>query len=338
MARKRTFWILSPFILIIILTGVGLVWNNLSARSTLPVPSTPDTPESKTQYGGQGVAYGIQETREGGYWRTYQVPANSSFRGFFYLLNQRSAEEYLLTCLVDYRQVPCTFDGQQQLLYRISVEDFGERTLPFETPSLVPGLHDLAVLAFAKPDVHDLSGEYRLSTDFNYLYTPRAVLLAGDEPWQTSSIEYIITGTQPTSKTSPLEGLVVNREEQELEIRAWMTQTVRSGETIEYFAHLGNDTGPSRSLAVMSFLDYKQIPLDGAEQWVAYVSLPTGTRAVLPGRFVAPQKVGVHELVVVMAYDPFHMLEDPFQGSDRDLTQFSEIVEPSIRVAIIVVD
>ncbi|MEJ2558048.1 MAG: hypothetical protein P8186_17865 [Anaerolineae bacterium] len=336
MVQKRTVWILlSSFILIIILASMGLVWNILSARGTPPVSSTP---ESKTQYQGQGVAYGIQETREGKYWHTYRVPEHSSFRGFFYLLNQRPAEEYLLTCLVDYRQVPCTFDGQQQLLYRVSIEDFGERTLPFETPTLAPGLHDLAILAFAKPTVHDLSREYRLSTDFNYLYAPRAVLLAGDEPWQTPSIEYTITGTRPTNKISPLEGLVINREEQELEIRAWITQEVRSGESTEYFVHLGNDTGPSHTRAVMAFLDYKQIPLAGADQWVAYVSLPTGTRAVLPGRFVAPQEVGVHELVVVFAYDPFHMLEEPPLGSDRDLTQFSAIVESSIRVAIIVVE
>jgi hypothetical protein len=129
-------------------------------------PSAPSTPESKTRYAGQGVAIGIQETREGKYWRTYRVPGHSSFRGFFYLLNQQPAEEYLLTCLVDYHQVPCAFNGQQLLLYRMSVEDLGERTLPFATLPLAPGLHDPAVLAFAKPDVHDLSSEYRLSTDF----------------------------------------------------------------------------------------------------------------------------------------------------------------------------
>jgi hypothetical protein len=336
MVQKRTAWILlSSFILIIILASIGLGWNTLSARGTPPASSIP---ESKTQYEGQGVAYGIQETREGKYWRTYRMPEHSSFRGLFYLLNQRPAEDYLLTCLVDYHQVPCTFDGQQLLLYRVSIEGFGERTLPFATPPLAPGLHDLAVLAFAKPDVHDLSSEYRLSTDFSYLYTPRAVLLAGDEPWQPPSVEYTITGTRPTSATSPLEGLVINREEQELEIRAWFTQEVRSGETLEYFVHLGNDTGPSHTRAVMAFLDYKQVPLDGADQWVAYVSLPTGTRAILPGRLVAPREVGVHELVVVFAYDPFHMLEEPPLGSDRDLTRFSDHVESSIRIAIVVVD
>jgi hypothetical protein len=334
MARNRVLWILLAFlfILLIVLLRVGSSQNSrLSQVTPSPTASGP-----KVRYEGEGVAYGIQETRQGKYWRTYQVSGHSSFRGFFWLLNQQPAEEYLITCLVDYQQVPCVFDGQQRLLYRVDMGDFEDQTVPFETPPLVPGFHDVALLAFAKPNVHDLSRQYRFSTDFHYLYAPRLVLLTGDEPWQVPSIEYTITGTEPISRTVPLEGLVVNREKQELEIQAWLTQEVGAGEIIEYFVHMGNDTGPSRTFAVMAFLDYEQIPLDGAEQWVAYVSLPTGTRAVLPGNLVAPQEMGVHEFMVVWAYDPYHMLEEPPQGPERQLTEFADMIESSIRIAIVV--
>lgn len=332
--RKAIVWIpLFLFILIVVSVGIHLGQNLLSTPNTAVATSAP---VSKTQYGGQGMAFGIQETQDGKYWRTYQVPERASFRGFVYLLNQGPTEEYLLSCLVDYRQVSCSFDEQQQLLYRMSLGNSEERTLPFETPALSAGLHDLAVLAFARPDAHDLSPGYRLSTDLAYLFAPRAVLLVGDEPWQAPTTEHVVTGTQPDTTISPLEGLVVNRDEQDLEIRAWMTQTAKSGEAIEYFIHLGNDTGPSQAFAVTAFLDYEQVPLNGAEQWVAYVSLPTGTRATLPGRFVAPQETGVHEFVVVMVYDPYQMLEEPPLAAERRLTRFEDVTEPSIRIAIVV--
>ncbi|PKO21648.1 MAG: hypothetical protein CVU38_13635 [Chloroflexi bacterium HGW-Chloroflexi-1] len=86
----------------------------------------------------------------------------------------------------------------------------------------------------------------------------------------------------------------------------------------------------------MTVLDYTQIPLDGDDQWVAFVALPAGTRASLPARLVAPSEPGMHELMVVWAYDPYQMLEEPFEGSSRHLTEFLDHMESSIRVAITV--
>lgn len=327
-------WVVFLSFLPLFLIGAGCY---TASRDPLPPPVTgpQSTPEAEVSYGGLGVAHGIQSEPGGRFWRTYQISENSSFKGYLSLLNQQPEENYLLTCLVDYRQVPCVFDGHQQLLYEMNMEDFEERLIAFETPRLETGLHDLMLLAFAKPDVHDVSQQYRLSTDLNYLTAPRAVVLVGDEAWKTPKMTITVTGTQPLDY--PLTGIVVNREEQPLEMRAWLTETVQTGELVDFVIHMGNK-GPSHTAAVVAFLDYEQVPLDGANQWVSYVSLPTNTYATLSGQFEAPQEPGVHEFVIVWAHNPFSMLEEPPLGPERNLTQFSTIVEPSIRVAIRVVE
>ena len=319
------------------LLSVLLASCSLQPLALPPLIVSPTGQGPSVEYAGKGVAYGIQEAEGEKFWRVYQTPSGLSFRGRFRLLNQLPAQDYLLTCMLDYRQVPCVFGDQQDILHRISLAESEDRYTSFTIPILTPGFHDFALLAIANPDVHDLDPGYRLNTDFNYLYAARLVLLAGNQPWPTPAIEYAITGTKPVRTTPPLNGLVVNREPPAgAWERAWLTQDAKPEETIEYYVRMGNDSGPSRSYAVFAFLDYTQIPLDGDDQWVAFVALPAGTRASLPARLVAPSEPGVHELMVVWAYDPYQMLEEPFEGSSRHLTEFLDYMESSIRVAITV--
>lgn len=319
-------------LLLTLLAACATRQNPLPQSTPSPIAPTPTFTSE-----GQGVGAGVRETPDGKAWHTYAVPGETPFRGVFQLLNRQPTEEYLLTCVLDYRQVPCTLDERRQLLYRFSMGENEERFIPFETPSLVAGFHDLTLLAISEPDVHDLEPHFRLGTEIGYLHTARAVLLVGDEPYQSPGLEYV-TGRPRPEGTVPLNGIVVNQDENPREFRAWLTQDARPGQSVEYFVHLGNDApaAPTITLAVVVFLDYQQIPLDGEEQWVTYVSLPSGTGADIPARFTAPEEPGVHELMVVIVYDPYRMLEDPPLGPDRHLTEYWSIVESSIRVAIVV--
>jgi len=307
-------------------------------ESSTPQANTVEGKKRDVIYEGEGVAYGIQRDPKGKLWRTYEVSADSPFEGLFFLDNQQPTEEYLLTCLIDYRQLPCDFEGQQQTLFPITVGDFESQRISFKTPRLSPGRHDVALLAFAKPNTHDLSRKYRLSTDFNYLYAPRMVALVGEKPWQKPSMKYVTVGITPTTQTrATLGGLLVNQEAHPQKWRAWLTEEVQPGETVEYYVHMGGSEGSgSNAYAVMAFLDFIQVPLDGKNQWVAYASVPPGTVATLPGRFKAPTEPGVHEFVIVWAFDPYQLLEEPIGGPDRTLTRFSDFIEPSIRVALVV--
>jgi len=284
--------------------------------------------EQSVAFEGQGIAVGIREKLDEMFWRTYEVSANDPFRGYFYLLNQQEAETYLLTCLIDYIQHPCTYNGEKQMRYRIVMGKNEQRDIAFETPELHQGFHDLMILAIAKPDEHDLSEDFRYSTDFNYLYASRAVVLADNTRTQSPTVEYIPGAPQP-DRLSPLNGVVVNQDDTPGVLRAWLYQKTKAGDILEYFIHLGNDAGPSYTYAVMSFLDYQQIPLND-EYETAFVSLPAGTGITLSGYFEAPQDAGIYELMVVIVRNPYQLLEDPVS---RRLTQ-STGVESSIRIAI----
>lgn len=316
----------------------------VNACASQPLPSrlstmSPTAQRPATIYQGRGVAFGVRETMESLVWHTYQLSESSEFRGFIHLLNQRPSEDYFLTCLLDYRQVPCRFDGKQkELIYPISMGDSEERHIPFEMPSVTSGFHDAAVIAFSQVDVHDLSESYRISTDFSYFYAYRLALLTGKEPWQVPPIEFAITGTQPLSPTIRFNGLLVNREQEGSAKwnHAWTVQRVKPGEAIEYYIHMGNDTGPAQVNAVMAFMDFKQIPLNDNKQWVTYISLPAGSRATMSGLFIAPKEPGVHEFMIVWANNPYQKLEEPAWGTERHLTPVDTRVEPSIRVAVVV--
>lgn len=324
----RLVW---PLILLIILISSGCVTSKKGVGSH--ATTTTEVAEPDIGFAGEAVGYSIR-SQEDESWATYQITSGSSFHGFFQLYNQQSQENYLFTCLINYRQTSCNFDDQPKSILRLTMGDLEERAIAFSIPPLIAGVHDVTLLAFAKPDNHDLSREYRLSTDFNYLYAPRIVLLVGDEPWQAAETNNMITATQTLHY--PLSGVVVNREEKPLEIRAWLTETVHVGETVDFFIHLGNKVSPE-SVAVITFLDYEQIPLDGATQWVSYLSLPTNTYIALPGHFEAPQQPGVYEFITVLVHNPFHMLEDPPLGQERNPVQISTVPESSIRVAINVI-
>jgi hypothetical protein len=154
------------------------------------------------------------------------------------------------------------------------------------------------------------------------------------DPDSLPLIEY--TSGQPRQDgSSSLNGIVVNLDPAPLRIKAWLKQEVEPGEALNYYVQVGNDTGPPQTYALMSFLDYVQIPLNDQKK-VEYVSLPPGYRVTVPGKLTAPNERGVHELVILAAYNPYHLLEEPPFGENRERTPVNDWIESSIRVAIIV--
>ncbi|GAB4581622.1 MAG: hypothetical protein Fur0022_43710 [Anaerolineales bacterium] len=261
---------------------------------------------------------------------TYFLEENESFQGTYYLLNQQPAESYALICLLDYKQTPCLFDGKDASPYFLEMGENEERTFSFETPAIEKGFHDLAILAFSKVDEHDTSESFRYSTDFNYLFSTRAAILADTPPDELPLIEYE-KGVFIEESPSPLNGVVINLSPDSYSegIRAWLHEVIQPGQTLDYYIQLGNDDEPDQTYAVLSFLDFQQIPVN-ENQLVAYVSLPTGYRMTIPASLTVPEETGIHELVIVIVRNPYRIREDL---STRKLI-LPDGIESSIRVAI----
>jgi hypothetical protein len=311
---------------------IAVFMSGCSHDTSLP-EAAEETPLPDQPY---GIRAGIQERLDGLYQRTYQVNENHRFSGYFYLSNEQPAEEFLLTCLLDYRQVPCIYEGEEKMLHPFALGDFEEISIPFETPPLTEGFHDFMLLAFHKPNEHDLSDEYRLRTDISYLTGQRLVLLAGDEPWQKPSIEHAFTDEEPELDVEHLYGILLNQQKEPEVWQAWMRHQVEPGKIIEFYAHLGNKGERDHVFAFMAFMDFIQVPLAGESDWVTFADMPANAQLAVPGRVVAPDEPGVHEFLVVYTADPYQMLEEPPLAKERTLTSYFDYVEPTLRTAIIV--
>lgn len=300
----------------------------ITATSTPAVPSV--------TYIGQGVAIGIREFPDSPVWRTYQVDSNSSFTAYLRLLNQKSAETYSFSCLIDYKQIPCSFEDHEEMtaLYSINFAENEDRLIKFKTPKLSNGFHDFAILTFASPEKHSLDNQYRLSTDLKYFYAPRVVLHVGPPPYSPMAIDFRI-GEARKNFEATNNGVVVNTIPDSNTMPAWFSQDVKPGEILDYYIHLANDTGPNQTYVVMSFLDFLQIPISTNVD-VDYVALKTGERIEIPAQLTAPVEKGVHELMVIIARQPFKPLETPEKGNQRDLIRGNFDIENSIRIGIVV--
>jgi hypothetical protein len=290
--------------------------------------------QNRPQYVGIGI-----RGPEGENWQTYQMNTGDRFSGTVWLTNQQPETQYLLTCLLDYEQIPCRWnDDHAETLYPLEMAAYTDTSVAFETPPLEAGFHDFIVIAFSKPFSEDVSFDYRLSTDLNYLYRSRIVLLVDeDEP---PELTFHHKGIEASAAQTPFGGLLINRLDNRDNLRAWTVESTRPSETLDYYIHLGNNAGdPSRmqplSYSLVAFLNYEQIPLTD-ENRTLLIDMPTNTQYTLSASFQTPETPGVYELLVIAVYNPYHLLETPFTGSERDATRIITSVDPSIRTAIVV--
>ena len=116
-----------------------------------------------------------------------------------------------------------------------------------------------------------------------------------------------------------------------------MTAEAQAEEWLEYYIHIGaHPNGTQNRFAVMAFLDYEQIPIDGEDQWVLYADMLPGTQATVPARLQAPEEPGIYELMLIYVYNPFSMLEEPALGDNRRATPIIDGAYATIRTAIVV--
>ncbi len=263
----------TTFFLIIGLSSI-LFLTSCTQQTVFTATSTPDIPS--VSYIGAGVAIGIRESPDSPAWRTYKVASHSPFTAFVRLLNQKNAETYLFTCLIDYRQTPCSFEDNKKMtiLYSINMAENEDRLIKFETSQLPDGSHDFAILVFASPEQHNLDDKFRLSTDLKYFYAARAVLHVGIPPYSPPVMDFE-AGEARNYSESKNNGVVINTVPDSRIIPAWFSQNVKQGEIIDYYIHLANDTGPDQTYVVMSFLDFLQISVS-KNQENHYVALKPG--------------------------------------------------------------
>jgi hypothetical protein len=112
------------------------------------------------------------------------------------ILGTEQRTTFLVTVLLDYRQVPFTLDGRYGLLHEVVIPPQRDVELPMQVDIEGAGAHDLAVVAFADPHNHSMDPMYRSSMDQRFA-SRRTVVVVGDSTEPVRHLSADITGSPP---------------------------------------------------------------------------------------------------------------------------------------------
>jgi len=262
----------------------------------------------------------------------FRLQSDEPFAPFLILLNNSADPAvFLVTVLLDYRQVAFQLDGQEAVLHEVSVPASTELELPMCVEVGAVGVHDLQAVAFADPYNLTLDVDDRQLLRFGRVYARRAVVAVGDVTVPARVLEALDMGTPMQQPMLPGAATVevvrasepVSDTVHPYERRLYVDGAFR-GQTYPFEAWVANETEGAGSFAMVAFFDYHQISLNGQELLAVY--LEPGEEATLSAELVVPQEPGVHQLQIVW-------LLDPYRSVLRDEVA-SPFVYASARVAI----
>jgi hypothetical protein len=273
-------------------------------------------------------------TKESGMGYSKFLNPGEDFKGHLFVSNQMYEEnDFLIFCLLDYKQVPFKFDEEdKQVLHTIHLEPFEERFYSFDLGKIEKGGHDFEIVAIMKPYEHSLNRTFRFSTDFSYLGSMRKNLFVSD--LNLPVINYTNISAISCSSEYPLNnGILITKEP--CSAKAWLTEEVKPGERLNYTINVAADREYPVSFAIMVLLDYEQVPINvNGSNSVLFGKLDAGEKVSIPASITVPDDEGVHELMVVWFTDPYERLET----SPGVRAHIRAGTEPSIRVGLNVKD
>ncbi|HJH25622.1 MAG TPA: hypothetical protein C5S37_02365 [Methanophagales archaeon] len=274
-------------------------------------------------------------TKENGMGYSKFLNPGEEFKGYVFLSNQMyDGNDFLISCLLDYKQVPFKFDEEdKQVLHIIHLEPFEERFYSFDLGKIEKGGHDFEIVAIMKPYEHSLNRTFRFSTDFSYLGSGRKNLFVGTSN-NLPVINYTNLSAISCSSEYPLNnGILITKEP--CSAKAWLTEEVKPGERLNYTINVAADREYLVSFAIMVLLDYEQVPINvNGSNSIIFGKLDAGEKVSIPASIIVPDKKGVHELMVVWFTDPNERLET----SPGVRAHIRAGTEPSIRVGLNVKD
>ena len=215
---------------------------------------------------------------------------------------------FALLCIVDYVQTPCRREaGEKTLLFSLASDEETRMGLDL---TLSPGAHDVLFLTFVDPADHSADPVFRQDSRFLFAFH-RVRVIVGDQA-VTSAPQPGVGAAPPSEKFAtkdtlqPGAGLFTISRDQfsDPSQPPWHREEIAPGAPLNYFAAYSNAETVPRTLALMTFLDYAQVPWD-ATHATFFAELDPGARADVPAVLFAPTAPGDHELIVVAVDNPF---------------------------------
>ena len=186
----------------------------------------------------------------------------------------------------------------------------------FNFSDISPGYHDLMFLVFKNPDDYYVNITYlNPATNNTTTFTTwnrdvpvnslRFNIICMNE--EKPSLEY---GHIPNNHSSSFDysSMFVTREP--LSSYPWTFQNTLGNEIEPYYINIVNSMRDDVSYVIIQLLDYNQVPLDyNGQDDVYYGKIELNESCSIPATILTPEDRGVHELLVLIAYDPYENIE-----------------------------
>lgn len=255
--------------------------------------------------------------------------------GYLFISNQMAENNsYLIFCLMDYNQTPFSCDSDERgALHRVMFRPYEERFVRYSLDPPGKGVHDFEIFALLNTDQHSLDTSFRLSTDFSYLGSKRLNLFVEDETFpEIRYTNFSSLFARVCGPDYPInDGILLTEEPGST--KGWFTEDAEAGDVLHYWINLAADKRYPVSFAVITFVDYIQVPLQAdTPEMVWFGNLSAGEKISVPGSIVVPSDEGVHELMAIHIPVPYQRLETS-PGIPTEFRQFTW-TEPSIRVGL----
>jgi hypothetical protein len=221
------------------------------------------------------------------------------------------AYDYLIFCLLDYEQVPFTFDNESgQILYKIHLEPYEAGFYPFELNGIEEGGHDFEIVVIFRPYENSLNETFRRSTRGGHLGSQRQNLFVGnysDLPAVNYTNMSVMSCCSCGSEYMHAEGMLITKEPCSKQL--WLTEDVEPGGLLNYTINAGTYEYPV-TFAMMVLLDYKPIPLNvNGTDLVIFGKFEPEEFVAIPASLIVPEEKGVHELLVLWFPVPYKRVQ-----------------------------
>lgn len=266
----------------------------------------------------------------------FDLADTKTFQPYMIVLNNTDhAKRFLITLLLDYRQVSFTLDGQTGLLHLIDVPPSREVNIPISLTIDTPGQHDLQAIGFEDPFNTTLDLNYR--TDIHgYVIARRTSVVVDRAKQPARTLEILDDAAVPATRAQVnLDVMYLRRPTGSsepipaLERALIYTDTIALGQSYPLQLIVSNVGEENIEVirAVVPLLNYHQVALDGRN--VLAVRLEqSGEELIVNADLPLPNERGVHQFQTVYLDNPYTDLLQPSQASP--------FVLGSIRAALVV--
>ena len=323
MGHKKKIKILGLLALIFLLamllfnSGTGSTWIFRFNESNLSEGKVTYNPERVGEGGIElGESFGISLSligMENNKSLSKFLNPGENLSGYFYVNNRmHDAYDYLIFCLLDYEQVPFTFDNEsEQILYKIHLEPYEEGSYPFELAEIEEGGHDFEIVVIFRPYENSLNRTFRRSTCGGHMGSMRRNIFVGNYS-DLPAVNYTNMSAIACCSCGPeyrrsAEGIFIAKEP--CSTKLWLTEDVEPGGLLNYTINAGAYEVPV-TFAMMALLDYEPIPINvNGSDLVIFGEFEPGVKVAIPASLIVPEEKGVHELLVLWFPVPYNRLE-----------------------------